>query len=296
MTILKQVKDSIYNKDFYHQLKTQPWSFSLVYYLKLISLLALIGTILLSLVLVPRLMGFLSVVPEKVLAVYPAELEIVIENGIATANVEQPYFVNIVSQLETDYADGEVWVVVDTETDNLLESFRVYSEERSVFALIGREGVVLLEGEDLSKVTYHAFPRDIDLTVNQENLTKVVDTVSGYFFLIPTLMVPIMFVVLLVGLLLFALWLVFVTVVLLIVYTLARDKGDRLTFGQMYRFTLHAVTLALILRVLVLVLLAALPGKIFILPFFTTVVTMLVVVANVPLFSKALAELPDETE
>src|SRR5690606_24719980 len=143
----------------------------------LVSLLALIATILVSLILVPRLMGFLSVVPEKVLAVYPAELEIVIENGIATANVDQPYFVNIVSQLEIDYVDGEVWVVVDTETDNLLESFRVYSEERSVFALIGREGVVLLEGEDLSKVTYHAFPRDVDVTINQENLAKVVDIV-----------------------------------------------------------------------------------------------------------------------
>src|SRR5690606_33505031 len=132
--------------------------------------------------------------------------------------------------------------------------------------------------------------------INQENRAKVVDTVSGYLLLIPTLLVPILFIILWVGMLIFALWLIFVTFVLWIVYALSRDGGDRLKFGQLYCFVLHAVTLALILRVLALVLLVALPGKIFVLPFFTTVVTMLVVIANVPLFSKALAELPDETD
>lgn len=283
--MFQQIKKSIYGPDFYKDLVEKPRSFSWIYYLKLITLIALVGTILISLILVPKLVQFLNVMPGKVLAVYPAELEIAIAEGVAQSNVTEPYFVDI-SSVFNQTGQENIYVAVNTQASADFQTLISLNEERTVVALVGRKGVVFREEAGTDKFTYQAFPDDLDLTVNQDNLAEGLSIISRYFFLLPSLLVPFLFIFGLIFMLALSVWLAVVALFLWAVYALAREKGDRFTFGQMYRFTLHAVTLSLIARLAVIVLMVASPGKISFLPFFITVVTILVVIINVPLFGK----------
>ena len=59
ITILEIFKKSIYSPEFYKGLPSEPFSFSLKYFLKLSTILALVVTIIVSFELIPRLNFFL---------------------------------------------------------------------------------------------------------------------------------------------------------------------------------------------------------------------------------------------
>lgn len=287
--MLNQIKNSVYNPVFYKELTNKPWSFSVVYYLKLALLLALIASVIWSFILVPRIINFLRTVPDYVLSAYPAELELSIEEGQVSSNVEEPYLIDLsetLAQFNTP-EERRLLVVIDTTTANPLATFEEYREGNEILALIGKDTVVYVDSVNEMggvSLSVQALPEDLDLVINQVNIANFFDKLSSYFFLIPFVLVPALFAFVFVSILAFLVWLIFISFLLWVVYYLARDKGERFTFGQMYRLTMHFSTLGLISYLIFISLGMA------VLPFLATVITIAVALINVPLIPKRKVE------
>src|SRR3989338_10218443 len=78
---------------YYADILKAPFSFSLKFFLLYFFFFALVGTGILTLKLVEQVKQTLAVLPSKLEALYPDELEIRIQNGTVSTNVAEPFFV-----------------------------------------------------------------------------------------------------------------------------------------------------------------------------------------------------------
>ncbi|MEX0918759.1 MAG: DUF1189 family protein [Candidatus Paceibacterota bacterium] len=285
--MFKLIKQSIYNPAFYRSLLERPLSWSLFYFFKLAIIAALILTMVASFTAVPALVNVLSDLKGEVLNIYPAELEIVIENGQVRSNVSEPYFIDLPPVL----ADQEVSEDIDhlLVIDTTAEPLAGY-DKYNAYALLTDRHLVYRQNSNLGSelaVVVQPLADNLTLTINRENLITLFDHLSRYFVIIPPLFVLGLFISSLIPILAVALYLLLPAALLWLVYALTRPKGRRLTFGNIYRTTLQAVTLGLLLKVTLIGL-----GLSPYLPFFLTLVTIAVVLFNVPLTVKEIENSP----
>lgn len=124
MKFLNDIKNSIYNPNYYNSVIAKPLSSSLKYFLLFILFLTLLTTIILSFTIIPRIGSFISTIDKEILRYYPDELEVVIKNGKVSTNVEEPYFIRASSGLENTLVENIL--VIDTKIPFSLENFRSY--------------------------------------------------------------------------------------------------------------------------------------------------------------------------
>ncbi len=131
MQFFTTIKDSIYSPDFYRTLRAKPLSFSLKYYFSLAAVLALAGTVLMTVQFLPKAQFALTTLAEKVVERFPAELEVTFKGGVVSTNVKEPYFVKetpgeadaLRNEVE-DAGTHENLLVIDTSSPLSLELFK----------------------------------------------------------------------------------------------------------------------------------------------------------------------------
>ncbi len=275
LTVVDQIKKSVYQPDFYQALKDRPLSYSLGYFLKLTALLSLVVTIIASFFIVPAIVSTLTGLKSEVAVIYPDELEITIDKGLVSTNVAEPYFIPFPKQLDqaenTDQAEN--LLVIDTEADNLISAYDRYD----TLVLLSHDSLVYRGQTPEGQVTVQKLDSDLGLKVTESNVLALVDRIDNYFVIIPPLVVLALFGGLFVALLSLLVWLLPVALVLWLVYLLARDRRSSPSFGFVYRIVLHAVTLGLVIKII----LVGLNIDVY-LPFLLTIITIGVALANIP--------------
>ena len=93
MEFFKNIKNSIYNPEYYSNLLNKPFSYSLKYFLLFSFIIALLLTVDSSFSALPKIKSFLDVAGKKTIQYYPDELQITIKNGKTSTNVNEPYFI-----------------------------------------------------------------------------------------------------------------------------------------------------------------------------------------------------------
>jgi len=109
-------KNSIYNPNYYKEILHKPFSYSFKYFLTFSLVVSFLMALTLSLVLLPKFTPILSNLELKVTRNYPQGLEVKVENGQASANVPQPYFIKTPQSVR---ASGS-----QIEKDNIIQSLR----------------------------------------------------------------------------------------------------------------------------------------------------------------------------
>jgi hypothetical protein len=246
MNIFKTIGKSIYGPDFYSTLVGQGKSLSVKYYFKFLLLLALLATIIFSVVNMPK--AFRALTPESVdslVALYPAELTLTTKDGTFVTNVKEPYQIPMKYQEDAPKKEGEQenFAVIDTKVDAVsLETFKKYD----TFVLINKNSVVALKDGSLQMTpvaTYFAPGFELNQTSIKSFTVKVLPLVRNMVWLIPVLIYIGFYISGLMTLVLMFVWALLVWLVLLLN---RQSKG----YSYAYCITIHATTLSLILGVL----------------------------------------------
>ena len=88
-------KRSFSEASYYKDVLRARFNFSLKYFLFFCFILSIITTIFIIVKELIPFNEFISTFPQELISIYPPELEIKINKGIATTNVPQPYFIPV---------------------------------------------------------------------------------------------------------------------------------------------------------------------------------------------------------
>lgn len=274
--IFQKIKDSIYNPEFYREIRNESFGRAFAYYYKLAFWIALISAIVASFTISPKLNSFLDLVDEKVLTAYPAGLEVTIKDGHASTNQVAPTLIPLpVTEIPAKIdsrdnqmpADLENFLVIDTTQPFTLEMFKNYH----TVALLTADSLVSYDRGQA--VTIRSLQNWPSFVINQGNLTTWSTSLNSVAsrWLLPLVLVGIFLLVLFIAT--FAL--AYLLVASLLVYLVAIIRQNRLTYSQAYRVSMHAITLPVIISMLDLLLPSfTLP------PFLFTLILLLVVAVN----------------
>ncbi len=268
---IAHIEKSIFGPDYYEELLSRPAAFSWKYYWSFTTLLAVLMTIVTSLPLIPQVNRALDELPPAVLAYYPDALEIIVEKGKVSSNVEEPYYLPIPERWKGAVASSTSALhlaVIDTKSPVSLEQFRAYS---SLFWVA--QGVLVSEDSN-GGVRMSPFDDPaLSFTVNEQGIKNGIAAVEPYFAFAAPLMVVAIF---LAFVLRFALNLLYLVLAALFVLLLGRLLKRSWKYGTSYRIAMHAVTLPLLVEQFFFLL----PGGGFQIPFFTTATLLFVVYLN----------------
>lgn len=268
--LFAHIKKSIYGPEYYRELHSRPISFSFKYYAGFAMALALLLTIIYSIPLVPLISSTLRTFPQHFAEYYPDELVVPIVGGKATTTVSQPFYLPIPAIFEEQLSrefDIEHLGVIDTTAPVTLEKFR---EHRALF-WIAENGLAVRGSQGEMKVS--AFDPDIDITIDEQRLLGIINSLQPYFkFVVPALVLAIF-----VGLCLaFTINLVYLFFPALILYIVMLFQKNPWTYGTAFQVCLHATTLPLLLSMM----LAPLGFNMGSLPLASTMLLLIVVFVN----------------
>lgn len=181
-TFLYSLQKSFTSPSYYADILRAPFSFSLKYFLFYFFLYAVVGTVFLGIQIVPPMDRFLSVLPQRIESVFPAELEIVIKDGELSTNVSEPYSVPLkvledafsdqVLGASTVYGPVENLLVIDTK--GRIEDFHKYQ----TMMLLTRTHVIVYDKNDAVKM--YSLDSSMDVTINRALVSSAVQKITPY--------------------------------------------------------------------------------------------------------------------
>lgn len=240
------VKNTFYNPKFYTKIKHKDWTAPFF----MIIILSLVSSAILLVSFAPDLLKFSDEINTGEIAqIFPAELEIVVKNGVATSNVEEPYYFGQIAKddnIKVNGNDDKTYaVVVNTKESITLEEARQFD----AYLIIGQNALIGEENNELKAYFYSDIFQENEFTLNQDLIASWADKIKiwikPFFYLIATVGFLFMTVFFSVGW--FFLALIFSAATLLIMAI----KDRHIKYGQAYKTTLYGLVPVIIVSILV---------------------------------------------
>ncbi len=266
MKFLKNILNSIYSPSFYAGIPQKSFGSALGYFLLLVFILIIAKMAILAPTLLFDIPKNIKTLADSVVNAYPAELEVKIQNGQVTTNVEEPYFIALPKGEGNQSNTITNFVVIDTKTPFSAAAFNNYQtiawlSKDTLFTKSDRNGEI--KTLDLTK-----FP---NYTINKNSLVSLENSFSPWLKFVG----PVALIGSLLGLyLVYSGRLIYLLVLALIIWLIAKIFKRALTYGQSYKIGLYAMTLALLIDLGI----SFLPWKGF--SFMFTIITLGVIIAN----------------
>lgn len=245
MKFFSDVKNSIYNPDYYQSLITSPFLKSLKYFLVLTLCLALLTAGCLSFSLIPNLKLGIDQLKSGLLQSYPDNLEIYIKKGTVSTNVKEPYFIKMPagSGLEKKNPGYENVLVIDTINDFSLEQFKNYK----TFCWLSRESVSCYNNNGSIKITNLATMPDFSFS--KSTITNFIQKVSPFLSFIYPALIILLFVAIFMGYVLgYIIYLLFAA---FLIWLVAKLRKVKIGYKKSYQLGLHLLTLPLLINVII---------------------------------------------
>lgn len=251
----------------YREASEAPLRSSLRYYMKAVSLLALVATFAFAVFSVPQGVRFmkeeaLPLIAEK----YPANLEVTIKNGEASSSTASSTVIAGEKKILNTLFGNEVVeniLVIDTERDYERGAFDAYH----TFALLAKHDLVVRGGE--GRVTVQSLRNVPDMTISTTTLTSFVKMVNGTLPIFVVISLVVVFVLLFLG---YVIYLIPLALFALIPLFLAWTKHFPFTYRGAYKMSVYAVIPGLALKTLFNV-----GGVLFVPAYFSLLIFVLVI-------------------
>lgn len=242
MNFLREVRDSIYNPEFYREQvlgrQTRPWA----YFFKLILLLSLILAMVGSARLTPPLKQLLSFSTDWLEQSFPSELLLTVKDGRAAVVPEKTYQFPLWPETVLDLPETTTKFVLVIDPT-------IKGDELSLEKFINHQTLLLLTSEFLmsglppDKISIVPLTKFPAFTVDQPKLDSWLTKINQ---LLPALWLLVGLSILVVAFLFMATTLVALLLLAFIVQLIAHFKKLSISYRQAYRLGLHAGTLGLL--------------------------------------------------
>jgi len=250
MEFFKNIQRSIYDPEFYQGLLTKPFSYSLKYFILFSLLITLVATVYLSFSILPKINNFLENISPTILNYFPDDLEIVIEDGLASTNVPDPYFLEMPFGVPEDIEmrpdiQGygiENLLVIDTRFDEAtLEQFKSYN----TIIFLSRKTMMYYDENQVAIQPLAGIPNfKLDKRVISSLLAKIVP----YFRLVGPLFVIFVFggyfAFVFVGRMFYLLF------AALLIWIIAKVKKVNIGYKKAYQLGFHLITASILYQII----------------------------------------------
>lgn len=259
-------QESIYSKEFYRDLPSQPVSASVSYYFILILFASVIFTVVTGVGAWPTVNNFVKTAGPTIIKSFPEDLVIEIKNGQATHNKEEPVAIPFPSDANMPWRNA---VVVDTKSPFSLNKLR---EHDTLFVLT--EDSLAAYENDRGQVRIYPLKDMPNITINRRQIVSWIDTIEPFL----GWLIPVMFLVLFIaGLLIYTSFFIRIILASLLIWLFYRLRKNSLPFKRAYQTAIHASTLAFVISGIILMFI---PFDLPSLPFLFTIITVIVAVVN----------------
>lgn len=262
---------SVFNPQFYSSITSRRMSsgFKFVFALTFLSALALAIQILV--VALPEIRSFSS--ENYIERAYPENLEVVITDGVAASNVEEPYFIK--ADFDSMLSKYKNLIAIVTKKDILVSDIKSFDAP----VVLTKDSLIVIQDGNETKIIPLS---DIkNLVVNKENLNLWAEKIIKWmplaiFFLV-------LFGILVVTTIEFLVVICLTVVASFITFLVAKSKNYKITYKQAYLISLYVMGPIIVFKIVLSLLNVNISTWITILIF--TVIAILNVgrVANSPL-------------
>lgn len=242
MTFWQKLKSSIYDPPFYQKVPSEGVGTALGYFLKFSLLLTLLSLIFL---IKPLLFDFqreMTGLVQKGVDQYPSDLSLTIKNGKVSTTSQQPYFIPFPND-GSDFNDEKLrnLVVIDTKNPYSAGQFATYS----AMAWVSSDTLFVKSNNEIKNIDLTKFP---DVVIDKSFAQMIAQKISPLFVFFG----PVIFVFAGLGLYLLNLSrLLYLFILALLIFMIARIARLNLSYRGIYKIGLHAMTLAFIVEFLV---------------------------------------------
>jgi len=250
MEFFKNIQRSIYDPEFYRGLLVRPFSYSLKYFVLFCLLITLVATIYLSFSLLPKVNDFLENFSPTVLNYFPDDLEIVIEDGVASTNVPEPYFLEMPFGVPEDieirpdiHGYGiENLLVIDTRSDEAtLEQFKSYN----TIILLNRKTLMYY---DENQVAIQPLAGITNFKLDKGVISSLLTKIVPYFRLVGPLFIIFVFggyfAFVFVGRMFYLLF------AALLIWIIAKVKKVNIGYSKSYQLGFHLLTASILYQII----------------------------------------------
>ncbi len=281
MNFLKEVRDSIYNPEFYRSQvlggQTRPWR----YFFKLIFVLSLIVALAAAWRLTPPLKQFFNFSSEWLKQSFPPELTLTIKDGWAVVSPEQVYEFPVVPGVAMELPSSSIKFVLVIDPTVIAEAIipTMLAERHTLVLLTDQFLVSGLPGGETKITPLTQVP---PLTINRDQIDDWLAQLNKFLPALGWLVGLLVFIAVFV---LMSLTLVILLILTFLIQIIARAKNTRLSYSAAYRLGLHGITPGLLAQTLLLLFQPGRSG--YGLPL---VLTLVVVMINLPGNKKSPAD------
>ncbi len=232
---LNSLQNSAYSPQFYSSIPKKSFRQSFGYFLLLILVLSVIKlTTLISPLLVEAPLAIQSFISDTINC-FPKELEVKIQNGLVTTNVEEPYFIKFCSAKEIN----QNLVLIDTKTPFSASKFN----ESSAAAWVTKDSIFYKKSN--VETRSYSFIQIKDFKLNRDSLNSFNNMISPWLKFVG----PILLFLAFVGIYLaYDFRLIYLLFLAALIWLLSKLFKKTFNFGQSYKIGLHAISLGLIVE------------------------------------------------
>jgi len=244
MKIFTEIKNSIYNKEYYSgTVLVQPLRKSIKYLAKLSSLVAIIGVIIFSF-FIPKFISIIKNSAASFVADYPNDLVVSIKDGSATINKTEPYMVKVPSGL-IDNKNLNSFKIDNLVTINTTEPFTIDKfRQYSTLSLLTKKELVLMQS-DKGEVRIMPLSDLGNIEITKALVVEKETLMNKMLPWIMAILIPILYIGISIGLFVGTIIILFFYAA--IVWAVLKIKGIKVSYKKAYQVALHASTVLIIL-------------------------------------------------
>ena len=259
--LLQKFKNSIYGPQFYTVLNDKPLGFSLGYYAGFFGLLILVGTIVASFLVIPKLIVFVDRAGEEISMLYPEELVVTINDGEVSTNMEEPVLIPFTSAFEEVLRDREAGersmnfgtttpylIAIDTRENGVTEGEYV--------ALVTITKNTIIYPSQSGGFTIDPIPPDAHGVITKPLVDHALAALGRWANFIP---VGFVLVALLAGIVYAVFHLLYLLLASLLLMLVLAAKGLPVEYARAYQIGLHALTGPILVKLALFPLLPNIP-------------------------------------
>jgi hypothetical protein len=273
MNILHKIKNSIYGKDYYKDLSSKPFSYSLKYFLFITLIVSLFYTFYYSsFSVVPYFKEAAGKLGGEIDKRYPGNLEIYFTDGVISSNAKEPFLLKVTDVFDPKEDHGffeqgiENLLVIDTKNDVSIDKIRDYKT-----FLFFSESDIAFYNTKKGEIRVYSVEKIDGFTINKETLLSLAESIKSNQNIILFVIILLVFFALFVGI---ALNLLYILIIALPVWGIAGIKKMSIGYKKSYQLSLHLITLPLLLDFLLLLL------KVSHVPFLFTIILLSLAALN----------------
>ena len=251
MNIIQTVKDSLYNPIFYSREGNDSFKKAIWYFIRIVLLQAVLISIFAGIFISPIIKKFL--LPEnidKVINIYPSDLQIVIKDGIAKTNVKEPFLIPFPEEfVKNDLGyknnfDLKNILVIDTLLPVSLDRFR----EHRTAILLTKYSIVANKRHPKGIIIQplNKFP---DMTIDRGSIKKFIEKEKPNIkYILPVFIIGNFIRVLFISIIINFIIVLLASLVILIV---AYFSKIQFKYSQIIKQSMYAITIVIVLGIII---------------------------------------------